>query len=97
MSGYSSSCSACRLHGYGHALVIVILAAKKLLVAAGDVKINVNESKELQVPAGGKLWGTSRLRNLRFQRLRGWRDLCPVQSPHSRRGWRDSSYRTHSH
>ena len=36
-------------------LVILILAAKKLLVAAGDVKITVNESKTLAVPAGGKL------------------------------------------
>ncbi len=39
------------------AMVIVILLAKKVLVAAGDVKINVNESKELCVPAGGKLLG----------------------------------------
>ena len=36
-------------------LVVLILAAKKLLVAAGDVKIIVNDSKTLAVPAGGKL------------------------------------------
>jgi len=39
------------------ALVIVILVAKKILVAAGDVKIVVNSSKTLVVPAGGKLLG----------------------------------------
>ncbi len=38
-------------------LVIVILAAKKVLVAAGDVKIVVNDTKTLTVPAGGKLLG----------------------------------------
>jgi Na+-transporting NADH:ubiquinone oxidoreductase subunit F len=38
-------------------LVILILGAKKVLVAAGDVKIIVNDSKTLQVPAGGKLLG----------------------------------------
>ena len=38
-------------------LVIVILAAKKVLVAAGDVKIVVNDGKTLTVPAGGKLLG----------------------------------------
>lgn len=39
------------------ALVGVILTAKKFLVASGDVKIVVNEQKELMVPAGGKLMG----------------------------------------
>jgi Na+-transporting NADH:ubiquinone oxidoreductase subunit F len=36
-------------------LVVMILLAKKQLVAAGDVKILVNDQKELIVPAGGKL------------------------------------------
>ncbi len=39
------------------ALVIVILAAKSALVASGDVKILVNDQKEISVPAGGKLMG----------------------------------------
>lgn len=39
------------------ALVIVILYAKKLLVSGGDVKIMINDQKEITVPAGGKLLG----------------------------------------
>ncbi|OYP33144.1 NADH:ubiquinone reductase (Na(+)-transporting) subunit F [Rhodopirellula sp. MGV] len=39
------------------ALVVVILLAKKQLVASGPVKILVNEQKEIEVPAGGKLLG----------------------------------------
>lgn len=38
-------------------LVLCIQAAKKLLVASGDVKIIVNDQKTLLVPAGGKLLG----------------------------------------
>lgn len=38
-------------------LVGVILAARSYLVASGDVKVVVNDQKELQVPAGGKLLG----------------------------------------
>ncbi len=38
-------------------LVGLILIAKNFLVAAGDIKIMVNEQKELTVPAGGKLMG----------------------------------------
>lgn len=38
-------------------LVALILGAKSVLVAAGDVTIEVNEQKELHVPAGGKLLG----------------------------------------
>ncbi len=38
-------------------LVIVILAAKKVLVAAGDVNLVINDSKTITVPAGGKLLG----------------------------------------
>jgi len=37
------------------ALVAIILIAKSYLVASGNVKILVNEQKELSVPAGGKL------------------------------------------
>ncbi|MFN5470348.1 MAG: NADH:ubiquinone reductase (Na(+)-transporting) subunit F [Pirellulaceae bacterium] len=37
------------------ALVLLILAAKKALVSGGNVKILVNDSKELSVPCGGKL------------------------------------------
>ena len=37
------------------ALVFVILGAKKQLVASGPVKIMINEQKEIEIPAGGKL------------------------------------------
>ncbi|GAA5506754.1 NADH:ubiquinone reductase (Na(+)-transporting) subunit F [Novipirellula caenicola] len=39
------------------ALVLVILAAKSVLVASGPVKITINHQKEIEVPAGGKLLG----------------------------------------
>lgn len=39
------------------ALVAIILAAKSALVASGNVKIEVNGQKTLEVPAGGKLLG----------------------------------------
>ncbi|QDT66839.1 NADH:ubiquinone reductase (Na(+)-transporting) subunit F [Calycomorphotria hydatis] len=39
------------------ALVGIILAARKQLVASGNVQIIVNEEKTLSVPAGGKLLG----------------------------------------
>ncbi|MCD0461637.1 NADH:ubiquinone reductase (Na(+)-transporting) subunit F [Roseiconus lacunae] len=39
------------------ALVVVILLAKKQLVASGPVKILINDQKEIEVPAGGKLLG----------------------------------------
>ena len=38
-------------------LVGVILGAKKILVPSGDVKININDQKDISVPAGGKLLG----------------------------------------
>ncbi len=37
------------------ALVLIILAAKSMLVASGNVKIEVNGQKTLDIPAGGKL------------------------------------------
>ena len=39
------------------ALVGLILVAKKFLVNSGNVKIMVNDQKEIEVPAGGKLMG----------------------------------------
>ena len=39
------------------ALVAVIMAARKNLVNTGNVKILINDQKELTVPAGGKLLG----------------------------------------
>ena len=39
------------------ALVVLILGAKSQLVASGPVKILINDQKEVQVPAGGKLLG----------------------------------------
>ena len=39
------------------ALVGIILIAKMFLVPSGDVKIMINEQKEISVPVGGKLMG----------------------------------------
>jgi Na+-transporting NADH:ubiquinone oxidoreductase subunit F len=39
------------------ALVCVILASKRFLVPVGNVKIMINEQKEISVPRGGKLMG----------------------------------------
>ena len=39
------------------ALVVLILGAKAQLVASGPVKIMINDQKEIEVPAGGKLLG----------------------------------------
>ena len=39
------------------ALVLIILAAKRQLVASGPVKILINDQKTIEVPAGGKLLG----------------------------------------
>ncbi len=36
-------------------LVVVILGAKKAFVPSGDVHLSINESKDLTIPAGGKL------------------------------------------
>ena len=38
-------------------LVVLIMVARNFLVASGDVKILINEQKEVHVPAGGKLMG----------------------------------------
>lgn len=38
-------------------LVGIIVVARKQLVSTGDVKILINEQKEIKVPAGGKLLG----------------------------------------
>ena len=39
------------------ALVAIILIAKSKLVASGPVKILINDQKEIEIPAGGKLLG----------------------------------------
>jgi Na+-transporting NADH:ubiquinone oxidoreductase subunit F len=39
------------------ALVALILVAKKMLVSSGNVKIMINDQKEIECPAGGKLMG----------------------------------------
>lgn len=39
------------------ALVCIILFAKSFLVSSGNVKILINDQKEIEVPAGGKLMG----------------------------------------
>ncbi len=40
------------------ALTIMIIAARKKLVNTGDVTVNVNNEKDLHMPAGGKLLGS---------------------------------------
>lgn len=39
-------------------LVIVLLIAKRYLVASGNVKINLNNDKDIEVPVGGSLLGS---------------------------------------
>ena len=39
------------------ALVAIILVAKSQLVASGNVQIEINEQKTIEVPVGGKLLG----------------------------------------
>ena len=46
------------------ALVLFIIAARARLVAAGDVAIEINGEKTIQVPAGGKLLQTLAANNL---------------------------------
>ncbi len=40
------------------ALTVIIIAARKKLVNTGDVTVNVNNEKDLHMPAGGKLLGS---------------------------------------
>ncbi|MBS9777953.1 MAG: NADH:ubiquinone reductase (Na(+)-transporting) subunit F [Gammaproteobacteria bacterium] len=40
------------------ALTVIIIAARKKLVNTGDVSVNVNDEKDLSMPAGGKLLGS---------------------------------------
>ncbi len=40
------------------AMVLIILAARSLLLASGNVKITVNTERTIEVPLGGKLLGT---------------------------------------
>jgi len=46
------------------ALVVFIVAARSRLVATGDVAIEINGEKTIQVPAGGKLLQTLAANNL---------------------------------
>ena len=39
------------------ALVSIILMAKAAFVPSGDVELEINETKKISVPAGGKLLG----------------------------------------
>jgi hypothetical protein len=75
------------------ALVIVILSAKKVLVSTGDVKLMINDSKSLTVPAGGKL-----LECLANNKCLWWRrDVRSMQSTSSLRWRRDYRYRASSY
>ena len=50
--------------GFVIALVFVIIGAKKKLVAEGDVKILINDEKEIHVPSGSKLLNAQADNNL---------------------------------
>ena len=62
------------------ALVMVILAARSKLVASGNINIEINGEKTIQVPAGGKLLQTLADADLFFgECLWRWRYLRTVQ------------------
>jgi Na+-transporting NADH:ubiquinone oxidoreductase subunit F len=61
-------------------LVAILLAAKRKLVAAGDVAIVINDdpAKSLSVPAGGTLLGTLAARNIHVPSACGGKGACGV-------------------
>ncbi len=69
------------------ALVLMILAAKKQLVASGPVKITINHQKEIEVPAGGKLLGALADAGVFVSSACGGGGTCAVQGK-DRRGRR---------
>ena len=76
------------------ALVLVILAARSRLVASGNISIEINGERTIEVPAGGKLLQTLADADL-FPGERLWRRwyLCAMQVCCGR-GWRcDAAYR----
>ncbi len=57
-------------------LVVVILIAKSKLLPSGNVKIVVNEDKELDVPAGGTLLNTLREEKIYLSSACGGKGTC---------------------
>jgi len=64
------------------ALVMVILFARSRLVSSGNISIEINGERTIEVPAGGKLLQTLADANLFLASAcggGGWRYLCAVQ------------------
>ena len=56
------------------ALVLVILAARSRLVASGNISIEINGERTIEVPAGGKLLQT--LADADLFLASAWRGTC---------------------
>ena len=78
-------------------LVIVLLVAKKKLIPSGNVKITINEDRELEVPIGGTLLNTLQNEGIflssacggggtcgqcRLQVIEGGGEILPTEKPH---------------
>ena len=57
-------------------LVIVILVAKSKLLPSGNVKIVINDDKELDVPAGGTLLNTLQNQKIYLSSACGGKGTC---------------------
>ena len=57
-------------------LVVVILVAKSKLLPSGDVKIVINDDKELEVPAGGTLLNTLQQEKVYLSSACGGKGTC---------------------
>ena len=57
-------------------LVVVILVAKSKLLPSGNVKIVINDEKELEVPAGGTLLGTLQQEKVYLSSACGGKGTC---------------------
>ena len=75
------------------ALVLVILAARSRLVSAGNISIEINGERTIEVPAGGKLLQTLADANLFLASACGGRYLCAMQVRGARGRRRYVAYR----
>ena len=57
-------------------LVVVILVAKSKLLPSGNVKIVINDDKELDVPAGGTLLNTLQNKKIYLSSACGGKGTC---------------------
>ena len=90
------------------ALVVGILAARSQLVSTGDVVININDEKDITVPAGGKLLQTLATQGIflssacggggtcaqcKCKVTEGGGDILPTEEGHFTKGQIKSGYR----